>query len=107
MGLILIVFGSRVAGHWGYVLDAALVGTQLYGELSGKSIEMRILNILRFWRIMRLTVNMVNVEKEAHYSTQELLRDREADIRKAQGDITRAQVELAKKKKLEAPLMKC
>lgn len=98
VGLILVVFGSRVAGHWGYVLDAALVGTQLYGELSGMSLQTRMLNILRFWRVMRLILYMVNVEKEAHFTTQESLRDREAEIRKAQGDITRAEVELAKEK---------
>lgn len=98
VGLILAVFGSKVSGHWGYILDAALVGTQLYGELSGKSLEVRLLNLLRFWRVLRLTLYMVNVEKDAHDATQELLRDREADIRKAQGDIARSEVELAKEK---------
>ena len=102
VGLILAVFGSQVSGHWGYLLDAVLVGTQLYKELSGNSLEVRVLNLLRFWRIMRLTLNMVTVEKEAHNATQELLRDREAEIRKAQGDIKRAEVELAKEKEARA-----
>lgn len=99
VGAILALFGmTNVSGHWGYVLDAALVGTQLYGELSGYSLEARLLNMLRFWRIARLMVYMVNTEKESHEATQEALQDREADIRKYKGDITRAQVELAKEK---------
>jgi hypothetical protein len=99
VGAILALFGiTNVSGHWGYVLDAALVGTQLYGELSGYSLEARLLNMLRFWRIARLMVYMVNTEKAAHEATQDALQDREADIRKFKGDIARAQVELAKEK---------
>lgn len=97
-GLILAVFRGSVYGHWGYLLDACIVGTQLYGELSGWSMEARLLNIFRFWRLVRLVVYMVNLEKAAHEATKETLQDREADIRKFKGDIARAEVELSKER---------
>ena len=89
-------------GHWGYLIDACVVGSQLYGELSGWSMEGRLMNIIRFWRLIRLQVYMVNLEKAAHDATKEILEDREADIRKFKGDIARAEVELSKEKEARA-----
>lgn len=102
VGLILAVFRGSVYGHWGYLIDACVVGSQLYGELSGWSMEGRLMNIIRFWRLVRLQVYLVNLEKAAHETTKEILEDKEADIRKFKGDIARAEVELSKEKEARA-----
>ena len=98
IGAVLVVFRASFTSHWGYLLDAGIVGSQLYGELVGWGMQSRMLSIFRFWRLMRLLAYMINIEKEAHGETQELLKDKEAEIRRYTGEVRRFEVELSKEK---------
>jgi ATP-dependent 26S proteasome regulatory subunit len=59
ISLVLAIFGVNVIGHYGYLIDALIVASQLYLEIKGFGRETRILNIFRFWRFVRLFGSMV------------------------------------------------
>lgn len=59
ISLVLAIFGLNVIGHYGYLIDAIIVASQLYLEIKGFGRETRILNLFRFWRFVRLFVSMV------------------------------------------------
>lgn len=64
MMCIVIVFHIRTFGHIGYTADLAIVGYQLYMEMTGGSRACRILHFFRFWRLIRLFHSFVQVERD-------------------------------------------
>eukprot|EP00605_Chrysophyceae_sp_TOSAG23-4_P001738 GSChrysophyteH1.ASY1.ANO1.1925.1 assembled CDS len=96
IGLVLIAFRSRTAGHWGYLLDAIVVGTQIYGELFGWGLNVHLLSLPRFWRLIRLQTHMVGRSDMAHEVTRKMLEAEQAKLRKAEADNKRLNLDIVR-----------
>lgn len=96
VGLVLMAFRSRTTGQWGYVLDAILVSIQVYGELFGWGLATHLLNLLRYWRLIRLQAYMVNREVLAHNATKAEMDTQATALRKAEADSKRVQLDLVR-----------
>ena len=96
--LALIVFGFGIFGHWGYLLDIAITGVQVYGEYHGMGKETRILNFFRFWRLIRLFNSMVSIEKGLHEQTLAKLEKSDEEVRRLQVDNTNLKTDIIKEK---------
>jgi hypothetical protein len=70
---LLISFRLKLLGHLGYLIDILVVGFELSEAIKGTGIQYRVLNILRFWRLIRLFQSLVNLERDAHNDTLKLL----------------------------------
>lgn len=100
LAIIFMSFGIGVLGHLGYSVDFIIISTQFYYDLKTHGRGSRVLNIVRLWRVYRLLMSLVNVEKEAHEATKELLEDAEAAVKKM--EIERGSIEDDLKREREA-----
>ena len=53
--LMLFAFGFSYLKHLGYLLDLVIISIEIYCDLIGVGREIRLMNILRLWRIARLS----------------------------------------------------
>ena len=53
--LMLFAFGFSYLKHLGYLLDLLIISIEIYCDLIGFGREIRLMNILRLWRIARLS----------------------------------------------------
>ena len=95
---LLIAFKFKFVGHIGYIIDTVVVGIQLHYAVNGQGLQWRVLNIFRFWRLLRLFQSMLNVEREAHeiskrnIETLQLKRQGlESRVKSCQDDLTKEQ----------------
>ncbi len=95
---VVMVFGTAMFTHWGYILDLLTTGGQIYLEQKGYGKVSRILNILRFWRLVRLLNSMVSAEKDAHDRTVRLLETSELEVKKLQVETTSLRTEIVREK---------
>ena len=96
VGLVLMAFRSRTTGHWGYLLDAVLVSTQVYGEVFGWGLSIHLLNIFRYWRLVRMTAYLINKETESHDLTKGELAAQTTVLVRAQNDVKRGALDLTR-----------
>jgi hypothetical protein len=81
--LAFVAFGLRTLSHPGYVVDVGIVCTQFFMSAAYGSIAVRLLGVFRFWRVVRLSRDMVAQIESAHTETLSLLeeeRDRNDDL---------------------------
>jgi hypothetical protein len=81
---VLLVFRLAIFSHWGYVLDVCTSAAQAYLERAGYGKVTRLLNILRYWRMMRLLNSLLSSEKDSHDKTTALLETSEVEVRRLQ-----------------------
>lgn len=79
---VLSIFGTSLLGHWGYTADVFFISYQLYLESRGGMKLGRLLNIFRFWRLLRLFNSMVGIERENNERTLEQLDLKDIEIKK-------------------------
>jgi len=60
--------------------------------------EYKLLNILRFWRLIRLYISMISIEKEAHNKTLTELNLSKTIELQLRNDISRLDDEILKEK---------
>lgn len=96
--LLLVVFKTSIFGHFGYIIDSIVLSFQLYHELKGYGVETRIMNILRFWRLIRLYNSMINIEKESHETTKLIVVEKIEKIEKLENNINQLENELFQEK---------
>jgi hypothetical protein len=94
VALVLVVFGTRATGHWGYLLDAIIVSGQVYGELSGAGQFSHLFNILRYWRLLRLVNYLVLNEQDLHDSTKAELVHAQTALQNAESNVKRLELEM-------------
>lgn len=95
---VVLVFGTAMFTHWGYLLDLLTTGGQIYLEQKGYGKVCRLLNILRFWRMVRLLNSMVSTEKNAHDRTVRLLEASELEVKKLQNETASLRTEITREK---------
>ena len=98
VGLVLIAFRGRTSGHWGYLLDAVLVSTQVYGEIFGWGLSIHLLNVFRYWRLLRMTAYLIGRETHSHDNTKADMAAQAAVLAKTQNDHKRGQLDLVREK---------
>jgi len=95
---VVLVFGTAMFTHWGYLLDLFTTAGQIYLEQKGYGKVCRLLNILRFWRMIRLLNSMVSTEKNAHDRTVRLLEASELEVKKLQNETASLRTEITREK---------
>lgn len=95
---VVLVFGRAMLTHWGYILDLLTTGGQIYLEQNGYGKVSRLLNLLRFWRMIRLLNSMVSAEKDAHDRTVRLLETSELEVKKLLVETTSLRTEITREK---------
>jgi hypothetical protein len=95
---VVVVFGRSMITHWGYVLDVLTTFGQIYLEQNGYSKVGRVLNIVRFWRLVRLLNSMVSIEKDLHEKTKSILEAREIEAKKLQLENASLSADIIKEK---------
>ena len=99
MFTVFLVFRLSFFGHIGYLFDMIIIFCQLYMELlGGFGKETRLLNIFRLWRTVRLFHAIVNLEKERHEKTKDVLSTRDGEIRRLKMNIQSLETDVLKEK---------
>ena len=77
MAVALIAFGFMILSHPGYTVDLAIVIAQVYLAAVYDSVAIRLLGVVRLWRLLRLVDNILEEERDAHaYSLEALEEER-------------------------------
>lgn len=95
---VVVIFGRSMLTHWGYLMDLVTTSCQIYLEQHGHGKIARMLNILRFWRMVRLLNAMVSTEKEAHNKTITLLDATEVELKRLQIETASLRTEIVREK---------
>ncbi|KAE9017521.1 hypothetical protein PF010_g6780 [Phytophthora fragariae] len=80
LAVLLAAFRRQFFAHAGYVLDMVVVGVSLAMELYAQSKAVRLLGILRVWRVLRLVRRLVDQERAAHDGTRLLLEQEQLKL---------------------------
>jgi hypothetical protein len=96
--LTMLVFRLSIVGHIGYCVDIATVASQLYFELEGCGRETRLLNIFRFWRLVRLVNSLASIEARAHDNTKLELVSAVNEQNELKGVVSRLQLDVEKER---------
>ena len=77
MLVAVISFGFALLSHPGYTMDLVVVISQVYFSAVYDSVAIRLLGVLRLWRLLRLVDKILEDEKDAHaYTLEQLDNDR-------------------------------
>jgi hypothetical protein len=86
IGLVFFAFSEACLSHFGYMLDLALVCGGLYWEINMGSKIIRLLGILRVWRVVRLVNSLLASAEAKHEETRELLEQEQKQVEQMQAD---------------------
>ena len=86
--------------HVGYLLDTVVIATCIFCEIDGWGKEIRMLNFLRVWRLLRLVQSMLNEVKNEHEDTKSVLRLEQIKVKEGIAD--KAMLQDSLKRELEA-----
>jgi len=94
MSLVLISFRSETFSHFGYTLDLILVGVMFYGVVVAApwAVSVRLLNILRSWRLVRMIGAAMQAQVDAHEETLKELDRAEERIESLKQKLRRAEL---------------
>jgi hypothetical protein len=74
----------------------------MYLEANGAGRETRILNIFRYWRLIRLFSSLVNIERELHLATKAELEQKDDYVRRLETDNQRLELDVSKEKEAKS-----
>ncbi|KAH7491726.1 hypothetical protein KRP22_002807 [Phytophthora ramorum] len=80
LAVLLAAFRRKFFAHAGYVLDLTVVSISLTLELYTQAKAVRLLGVLRVWRVLRLVRRLVDQERAAHDATCLLLEQEELKL---------------------------
>merc|ERR1719498_879024 len=80
MLVALISFGFMILSHPGYTLDLAIVMVQVYLSAVYESTAVRLLGVVRMWRLLRLVDKILEDERDAHAYSLEKLDDQRSRV---------------------------
>jgi len=79
---VFIIFGFPMFTHWGYLLDVLVTLHHLYLNYLGYSTYARLLNVFRFWRMVRLFNALIGMEQDLHKKTQQTVVKYELEMKR-------------------------
>ncbi|DAZ97149.1 TPA: hypothetical protein N0F65_004763 [Lagenidium giganteum] len=97
-------FRLQFIRHIGYVLDLILVSSSWIHELSTQSKLLRLLGLLRLWRVFRLVHSLVERERREHDVTRQLLENEKKVVMNLRVEKDAAQQTLGKEYESRAAL---
>ncbi|GMI12610.1 hypothetical protein TrLO_g13012 [Triparma laevis f. longispina] len=97
---LMVTFRGEFFVHVGYLLDTTIVATCVFCEIDGWGKEIRMLNFLRVWRLIRLVQSMMNEVRNEHEDTRSVLRLEQTKIKEAVAE--KAILQDSLKRELEA-----
>lgn len=80
LAVLLAALRRKFFAHAGYVLDLAVVSVSVTVELYAQTKAVRLLGILRVWRVLRLVRHLVDQERAAHDATRQLLEQEQLKL---------------------------
>ena len=80
MIVALISFGFMILSHPGYTLDLGIVMVQVYLSAVYESTAVRLLGVVRMWRLLRLVDKILEDERDAHAYSLEKLDDERSRV---------------------------
>ena len=80
MVVALISFGFMILSHPGYTIDLGIVLVQVYLSAVYESTAIRLLGIVRLWRLLRLVDKILEDERDAHAYSLEKLDDERSRV---------------------------
>lgn len=100
---LLVAFRFKFIGHIGYIIDTVVVGIQLHFAINGadNGIKWRVLNLFRFWRLLRLFQSMLNVERESHEETKRNIENLQYKRQSLESKLKSAKEDLEKEQVIE------
>ena len=93
---MLFAFGFSYLKHLGYLLDFLIIAGEIYCDLIGVGREVRLINILRLWRIARLASFFVMIESYQHFETKKELDEVKSNVTKLESEMENVNAELKK-----------
>lgn len=95
---LLIIFRLKFFSHVGYLLDCCVIGGQLYCQVKSTEyfIYSKLLNYLRVWRLFRIVMGYLSIEREDHDKTLLELESSNQTIMKLEDKIQQLADELKK-----------
>jgi len=97
---LMVTFKEDFFVHVGYLLDTFVVATCIFCEIDGWGKEIRLLNFLRVWRLLRLVQSMLNEVRNEHEDTKSVLRLEQIKVK--EGVAEKAVLQDSLKRELEA-----
>mmetsp|Transcript_19319 Transcript_19319/g.35882 ORF Transcript_19319/g.35882 Transcript_19319/m.35882 type:complete len:338 (+) Transcript_19319:56-1069(+) len=97
---LMITFKGEFFVHVGYLLDTVIVATCIFCEIDGWGKEIRMLNFLRVWRLIRLVQSMMSEVRNEHEDTKSVLRLEQSKVKEAVAE--KAILQDSLKRELEA-----
>ena len=79
---VFIIFGFSMFTHWGYLLDTLVTLHHFYLNYLGYSTYARLLNVFRFWRMLRLFNALIGAEQDLHRKTQQTVEQYELEMKR-------------------------
>eukprot|EP00636_Phaeomonas_parva_P017734 CAMPEP_0118862782 /NCGR_PEP_ID=MMETSP1163-20130328/7874_1 /TAXON_ID=124430 /ORGANISM="Phaeomonas parva, Strain CCMP2877" /LENGTH=322 /DNA_ID=CAMNT_0006796719 /DNA_START=119 /DNA_END=1087 /DNA_ORIENTATION=- len=76
--VLMASFGLKFWGHIGYVSDVVLLSVFMFVELTSRQVEIRLLGVVRLWRLIRLS-NLVVAELKGETKKVEGLLEKEKE----------------------------
>ena len=80
MLIALISFGFMILSHPGYTIDLSIVLVQVYLSAVYESTAIRLLGVVRLWRLLRLVDKILEDERDAHAYSLEKLDDERSRV---------------------------
>lgn len=96
--LVYIAFGLSTFFHVGYLIDLLVLSSQMYLEYKNYGCEIKILNIFRLWRPVRLLSAMIAQEKEKEVVLEQKIGNLEERLEQRLLEIDNLKLELTKEK---------
>lgn len=96
--LLFLLFRLQFLFHVGYLVDVCVIGIQVIALSSGFGPVSKTLNILRYWRLMRLFTSSVQMEKAMHMKAVLEVDAVRAHVKRLEVDAARLNVELDKER---------
>ena len=96
----MVTFRELFFVHVGYIVDTLVIGLCVFCEIDGYGKEVRMLNFLRVWRLIRLVNSMLTEVRNEHDDTRAVLKLEQLKVKEVNAE--KALVEDSLKREVEA-----
>ena len=94
-------FNFSIVGHFGYLVDVMVIGWQVFLESEGQSKAYKLLNLFRLWRVLRLFLSMLDIERGLHDNTKDLLTESLRELEETKEKLNLMEGDIEREKVLE------
>ena len=96
--LLLFAFGGKIFSHSGYTTDCAILLLMGYGRFSGSDKILRLLNLARVWRIVRMVNARISAIEDEYVQSMSILETEVDRLQSLEVDLKATKSALKKEK---------